>query len=72
MTQYASVNTKTKKDLKDRIAKGEKITVRTLTPMGDNIVKGNESVTLAGPWYPEPHKWYAEGVVENGILVKVK
>lgn len=72
MTQYASVNTKTKKELKDRIAKGERITVRTLSPMGDSIVKGNESVTLSGPWYPEPHKWYAEGVVENGVLVKVK
>lgn len=72
MTQYASVNTKTKKELKDRIAKGERITVRTLSPMGDSIVKGNESVALSGPWYPEPHKWYAEGVVENGVLVKVK
>lgn len=72
MTQYASVNAKTKKELKDRIAKGEKITVRTLTPMSEDTVRGNASVTLSGPWYPEPHKWYAEGVVENGFLVKVK
>ncbi len=25
-----------------------------------------------GPHYPEPHRWYAEVKVENGIVIKVK
>lgn len=27
--------------------------------------------SLEGPWYPEPHRWYARVHVENGIIKKV-
>jgi hypothetical protein len=32
----------------------------------------NGSVTLEGPHYPEPHRWYAQATIENGVVVKVK
>lgn len=72
MTAYATVNTKTKKELKERIAKGEKIRVRNLTPFGETLVEGDANVTLSGPHYPEPHKWYGEATVKGGYLTAVK
>lgn len=27
---------------------------------------------VSGPWYPLPHKWYAEVWCEKGVVVKVK
>lgn len=29
-------------------------------------------VTLEGPHYPEPHKWYAQAVVRNGVIIQVR
>jgi hypothetical protein len=31
----------------------------------------NGRVTIEGPHYPEPHRWYANAVLENGEVVKV-
>ncbi len=28
--------------------------------------------TVEGPHYPEPHRWYAQVFMENGIVTKVK
>lgn len=28
-------------------------------------------VTLEGPHYPEPHRWYATAILQNGEVVKV-
>lgn len=66
---YISPNLKTKKAVKEALAAGEKITV--FNPgLGGDIVDG--PVTLEGPHYPEPHRWYAQGVVENGFLKSIK
>ncbi len=69
MTMYATKNFQTKKALKEAIASGAKISC--FAPGLGNVPE-NGSVTLSGPHYPQPHKWYAEGVMENGYLVKVK
>jgi hypothetical protein len=71
---YTSVNFKTKKAVKEAIAQGRQLTVYQPNDMfGNPAAKPDYSgkVTLEGPHYPEPHKWYATGVVENGRLVKV-
>lgn len=66
---YISPNLKTKKAVKEALAAGKKIVV--FNPgLGGPIVDG--SVTLEGPHYPEPHRWYAQGVVENGFLKSIK
>jgi hypothetical protein len=71
MTAYASINFKTKKALKEAVQRGERITVRSLTPMGTNqVIGGTEAV--CGPWYPEPHKWYAEVKISDGKITSVK
>ena len=68
---YSNVNFKTKKLLKEAIVSGRKIGIHQVGPFGGNEPQ-NGTVYLEGPWYPEPHRWYAVGTVENGILVKVK
>ena len=68
---YTRENFKTKKDLKQAIKEGKKITVYQPGPYGGNEPKNGE-VLLEGPHYPEPHTWYATGVLKDGILIKVK
>jgi len=45
--------------------------VRVFQP-GLGTVPENGTIALEGPHYPEPHRWYATGYMENGSLVKVK
>ena len=66
---YCSPNFKTKKALKQAISEGKKVTVFSPGPFPANQ---NGIEYIEGPHYPEPHKWYATAVVENGIIVKVK
>lgn len=65
---YVSPNFKTKKALKEALANGE--TVDVFQP-GLGTVPTNGHISLEGPHYPEPHKWYASGVMENGKLIRV-
>jgi hypothetical protein len=65
---YVSPNFKTKKALKEALAAGKTVTVFSPGPFP---APSNGPVTLEGPHFPEPHKWYAQGVVENGRLIKV-
>ncbi len=69
---YVSPNFKTKKALKDALKAGQTVTVFQPNAMfGDGSAKDG-TVYLEGPHYPEPHKWYAEGYVEGGVLKRVK
>lgn len=68
---YTTKNYKSKKALKDDIAAGVKVTFFQPGPFGGNEPK-NGTITLEGPHYPEPHRWYAEAVVKDGVIVKVK
>ncbi len=65
---YVSPNFKTKKALKDAVASGEKVTVFSPGPFPCNQ---NGSVTVEGPHYPEPHKWYGKVEVVDGVVTKV-
>ena len=68
---YTSINFKTKKNLKIAIAEGKVITVYQLNQMFPAETQ-NGKCYLEGPHYPQPHKWYAEGVLQNGRLISVK
>jgi hypothetical protein len=66
---YTSTNFKSKKLLKEAVARGERITI--FAPgLGTPIQNGREF--LEGPHYPQPHKWYAEVEMKEGIVIKVK
>lgn len=66
---YTSKNFKTKKDVKDAIKAGEKITI--FNP-GFGLTPISGPVTLEGPHYPEPHRWYGTGEMRDGHLISFK
>ena len=65
---YVSPNFKTKKALKEAVATGRKVEVFSPGPFG---VKSEGRVSVEGPHYPEPHRWYASVQVKDGYVVKV-
>ena len=80
---YTTRNFKSKKELKaavdawatispiDGQRMGHGVTYFQPGPFGGNEPQ-NGKVYCEGPHYPQAHKWYAECVVENGVIVKVK
>lgn len=66
---YADRNFKTKKALKEAVAKGEQV---TLFAPGLGSPKRDGTETVCGPHYPAPHSWYAQVTMKDGIVVKVK
>lgn len=67
---YTVQNFKTKKALKEAVANGVAVRVYQPGPFGGNEPTDGK-VCLEGPHYPEAHKWWAEGTLKDGILVKV-
>ena len=101
---YVSPNFKTKKALKEAVAKWNRfqeiaadygkdgfaltvgavllskefggrpqrpVTVFQPGPFGGNEPTEGKVTGLEGPHYPEPHKWYASGLLKDGYLIKV-
>lgn len=66
---YTNINFKTKKAFKEAVAKGEQV---TLFAPGMGTPKENGTEYVEGPHYPEPHRWYAEVVVQDGYVIKVR
>lgn len=71
---YTSTNFKTKKQFKEAVAAGKKITV--YQPNSDLFGRSaeppaNGKVAIEGPWYPQPHSWYATATLKDGYVVKV-
>lgn len=40
--------------------------------LGPDLSNFTGTVFLEGPHYPEPHRWYAQGEMKDGVLIKVK
>lgn len=68
---YVSPNFKSKKALKQAVADGKEVTIFQIGPFGGNEPENGE-VSVEGPYYPEPHKWYARVTIVDGIITKVK
>lgn len=70
---YTDRNFKTKKALKEALANGDEITVYQPGVFGyTGTAPKDGTVYLEGPHYPEPHKWYAQGTMKDGLLVSIK
>ncbi|MBV9694308.1 MAG: hypothetical protein JO261_11475 [Alphaproteobacteria bacterium] len=67
---YVRPNFRTKKALKEALAKGEAVEV--FEPGLGGPPPENGTVTLEGPWSPEPHAWYARGKMVDGKLASIK
>lgn len=67
---YVDPDYPTKKAFKDAVAAGK--LHYPYNPGGMYPTPENGRVFIEGPHYPKPHKWYAECVVQNGVIVSVK
>jgi hypothetical protein len=72
---YTSINFKTKKELKEAIAKGDE--VRIFQPGGvfnppEAAWNYTGKAVVEGPHYPKPHSWYAQVELKDGVVVRVK
>lgn len=65
---YVNPNCKTKKELKERVSKGERVEVFSPGPFP---APTNGETSIEGPHYPKPHTWYARVQVKDGAVVKV-
>ncbi len=66
---YVNPNYKSKKQFKEAVVKGIKHSPYSPGPFP---VTQNGRITIEGPHYPEPHRWYADCDVENGVITKVR
>ena len=66
---YTDTNFKSKKALKEAVEKGSK--EGCFSP-GPFPCPTEGWITIEGPHYPEPHKWYAQAYLESGIITKIK
>mgnify|MGYP003666338598 CR=1 FL=1 len=65
---YTVRNFRTKKALIEAVESGDK--VGTFQPGGFFPPTVDGRITLEGPHYPEPHRWYAGATVKAGVIVK--
>ena len=67
---YVQPNFKTKKELKEAIQKGKKVEVYQPGAFDYKPVP-HDVLSVEGPHYPEPHRWYARVAVRYGVVVEV-
>lgn len=68
---YTDKNYKTKRELKDAVNAGHRVTYFQPGPFSGNEPRDGV-ITIEGPHYPEPHRWYARATVKDGVIVSVK
>jgi len=68
---YTTTNFKTKKALKEAVASGQRVTYFQPGPFGGSEPKDGR-FAVEGPHYPEMHRWYAECVAKDGVIISVK
>jgi len=68
---YTDINFKSKKELKEAVAAGKRVTYYQPGPFGGNESQ-NGTFYVEGPHYPQPHKWYATCMAKDGVIVSVK
>jgi len=72
---YTDTNFKTKKALKEAVARGEKVTIYQPGGMFDppeNKPDFSGTAFCEGPHFPAAHSWYATVEMRDGVVVKVK
>lgn len=69
---YVEPNLKTKKALREAVQRGDRVTVYQPGGLFPLTVPSNGHVSVEGPHYPEPHRWYATVLVDtNHVVLRV-
>lgn len=66
---YVDPDYKSKKEFKEAVAAGK--LHYPYNPSGMYGMPENGKISIEGPHYPKPHKWYASCEVTNGVITKV-
>ena len=66
---YVTGNPKSKAAIKRAIAEGKRVTVFDPGFLGSIPTDG--TVSIEGPHYPEPHKWYGRATLKGGKVIKI-
>lgn len=66
---YVQPNFKSKKALKEAIEKGQVVTAFSPGPFP---CPQDGEISIEGPHYPQPHKWYARATLEKGRVIQVR
>ena len=66
---YTVTNYRTGKAVKEAVKNGERVRVYQLNEMFPHNPNG--IVTLEGPHYPEPHRWYLRVEITNDVVTKI-
>lgn len=69
---YVSPNYPSKAAIRRAIKAGERITVFQPNNMFNVQPPENGVVTVEGPHYPKPHRFYGQATLESGIVVAIK
>lgn len=64
---YVRPNFRTKKQLREALKAGRKIEVFSPGPFP--VPPGR--CCVEGPWYPEPHRWYADVEHTDGYITRI-
>lgn len=68
---YTVIDFPSKKKLREAVAAGQAVHIFQPGPFGGNIPT-NGTVFIEGPHFPKPHRFYAECIVKDGKVIKVK
>jgi hypothetical protein len=68
---YTMQNFRTKKQLREAVAAGQRVSIYQPGPFGGTEPRDGV-VSVEGPHFPEPHRWYAEVTLRDGVVVSVK
>lgn len=75
---YTTTNFKTKKALKQAVCNHRlypdmfpPVRIFQPGPFGGNEPR-NGTVALEGPHAPEPHRWYAQATLKDGLVTSIK
>jgi len=66
---YTDINFKTKKAMKEAVANGDIVLVHQPGGIFPGLSDGR--VSIEGPHYPKPHRWYASVLIDDFRIVKV-
>ena len=65
---YTDIDFKTKKALKEAVARGQEVRVHQPGGLFKPTTEGH--ITLEGPHHPKAHTWYATATIKDSVLVK--
>lgn len=69
---YTNIDFKTKKELREAVKAGQKVTVQRDAFGGSGCYRPGKAA-ISGPQYPKAHTWHADcDVNEEGVITKVR